>query len=1642
MNITTDLVMIGQLSAADWAGWMGGILSGGVAQRVGWALVHFLWQAAAVAALLAMSLRLMRGRSAQVRYAAACAALALLVAMPVATAILVSPAAAVSAVAQASPAVAAEPSPTPTPAPPAHSASAERPPLAAAPPDAQFPPPYAPLATAEPAQAQPPAPAPTPATDAPARVQPSAWPDMLAGVVGPALPWAVMAWLAGVVALAIWHVGGWMQLGRIRRLGTAPPAGLARTFARLVDRLAVARPVRLLESALVKAPLVIGWLRPVVLMPAAVLMGLSPMQIEAILAHELAHVRRLDGLVRLLQAAVETLLFYHPAVWWVSARIRQESENCCDELAVSISGDRHGYAHALAVVAGAVTVDRAAASSATTDRDTADRATPKRRVVAGADSGATSSSSLTPAADGGKLLPRLRRILGAPAGHSRRDTARSALLSAALALAAVAAMIIIPLACVDRVADPSLVPAGDDGADHAITTSPGGAAGSPGRVLTMNDHVTGVAVDARCVWVATWGGVKTLDKSTGQWRFYTRHDGLASNLVQSVHVMDGRVYAFDVLTNRVSVLEPGASRWSVRILGQATQRGLWGSPWQYHQVRPDGIWCLFTGLPDDEFGIPKRLEVQQYELATGRLIKSVDVLALLGTSQPTGRSAPNAPLGFAIVGNDAWIATARVLVKVDRSTWQAKVVPLPAESDWEHIYDGHQAKQRRPNAIYSLAAADGCLWLGMEAGLARFDPSTGKFLFLFVKDEKPYRAIAAVVPEDRSLWFASSTGTISRLNLDTQKAETLGAARGIRRMVVEGDKAWIIEQPEGLSQIDLKSCQVTQVRHEPFDVSAGYDQPLVMMGSVLTGWGSRRVAKDGKEETAWGVQTLDLETDRRSFRRFQEPVLMVPWKDRIWLVSLDAATPLFPLEGRFGSTIGTGSAWHALSHVPEVVGRSNDTIYILMRSYQKSSVNSGREDLYSFEPSSGKLAKLLTVPPEWRQAGARVMGATSGHVYLTHPEYRIEGKTVHTFIDSSGQPVKRFSLEKRSWQDVTIRAQRNDYVCEAAGSIWWASGDKLNAFDARLSEPASRFTIPGHFINSLRALDDDSIEVITSSAVLKYDGSRWTAVPLVPESRLHVFEGLDGSGRPNGMHVVRSGADGAEIAVYDSKPDAARQSETPLDVVVQRDGVIRVAPSGLPSASPATQPASEPELSDIAPAALSDEQAMEKLVAAISATMPKDWEEAGRQSGDVAPTHWEAGKGTQFRWQRKGFEPLDWKNGKGGNVCLWIMDAAYPPKQDKYAGPNAMAAAAMSAAVEIASWRGRRVFLWGGGNDWPKLKADILAALKATDAAATQPAISPATATATSPATGPADQEEPYRRLYGRYKDAVLKAVKAGDADEVARLTERFNESIGGKLLYVRVQRLAPGEAKPGEQPRWDMLLDRHFSAKKLALPKVNYPGRIVGVYFDEGFVLLLPAKLGGGRLEDDVYITMAVHPTVATQPVTEPSTQASQPAWNRSDSGLESRIEVKPFADGKGGRAIAFALLVRNRTDKDIKVGGFLYNGVTTIDGQALAMYPQPILDPAAMEKMLPVIKAGWSGEFGRWYCPLDELFTGALTLQGRDDAGKTIKPELKPGRHTVSYELGPIQTGTVEFTVPPAATGPATTSAPASGPASRPAN
>ena len=159
------------------------------------------------------------------------------------------------------------------------------------------------------------------------------------------MPW----WLAGVLGLNLWQLGCWLAARRLRTVGAIPAgADWQERLRALGDKLGLARSVTLLESRRVYSPAVLGCLRPVALVPLGWLASCPAEQVELILLHELAHLRRRDDLIHLLRRFVESLFFYHPAAWWISSVIAEEREHCCDDLAVAVSGEPLGYARALA----------------------------------------------------------------------------------------------------------------------------------------------------------------------------------------------------------------------------------------------------------------------------------------------------------------------------------------------------------------------------------------------------------------------------------------------------------------------------------------------------------------------------------------------------------------------------------------------------------------------------------------------------------------------------------------------------------------------------------------------------------------------------------------------------------------------------------------------------------------------------------------------------------------------------------------------------------------------------------------------------------------------------------------------------------------------------------------------------------------------------------------------------------------------------------------------------------------------------------------------------------------------------------------------------------------------------------------------
>jgi beta-lactamase regulating signal transducer with metallopeptidase domain len=275
-------------------------------QAIAWTLVHFVWQAGAVAMLYVVVARLTARRSSHVRYGVALAALLAMTFMSLLTFAFEVTEDGEQSIATIS----------------AYNSTSDLPRVAA--------------------------PGRIPASE-PILTQASQKANAMAERLPSYVFWIDLLWLAGVCGLSLRNLGGWWLIHQLRSRAAhlQPSAELCARFSGIAARLHVGTPVLLRLSDAIAGPVTVGAFRSIVLLPLSAVSGLGIQELEVVLAHELAHVRRADYLWNLIQSLVETVFFFHPAVWWISGRIRHERELCCDDLALEACPDPVTYASAL-----------------------------------------------------------------------------------------------------------------------------------------------------------------------------------------------------------------------------------------------------------------------------------------------------------------------------------------------------------------------------------------------------------------------------------------------------------------------------------------------------------------------------------------------------------------------------------------------------------------------------------------------------------------------------------------------------------------------------------------------------------------------------------------------------------------------------------------------------------------------------------------------------------------------------------------------------------------------------------------------------------------------------------------------------------------------------------------------------------------------------------------------------------------------------------------------------------------------------------------------------------------------------------------------------------------------------------------------
>lgn len=161
----------------------------------------------------------------------------------------------------------------------------------------------------------------------------------------------VQIWLVGVSIFFIKLCFDMLAVNRLKTKGLKQvDLQTFNQFNALINSLKITKKIEIFESNQTQSPLVIGNLKPYILLPIGLTSGLTINELEAILAHEMAHIKRYDFLVNIFQSVIEIIFFFNPAIWWISAQVRQEREHCCDDFSVSITGNKMLLVNALARV--------------------------------------------------------------------------------------------------------------------------------------------------------------------------------------------------------------------------------------------------------------------------------------------------------------------------------------------------------------------------------------------------------------------------------------------------------------------------------------------------------------------------------------------------------------------------------------------------------------------------------------------------------------------------------------------------------------------------------------------------------------------------------------------------------------------------------------------------------------------------------------------------------------------------------------------------------------------------------------------------------------------------------------------------------------------------------------------------------------------------------------------------------------------------------------------------------------------------------------------------------------------------------------------------------------------------------------------
>jgi hypothetical protein len=983
-----------------------------------------------------------------------------------------------------------------------------------------------------------------------------------------------------------------------------------------------------MESGLVRVPTVMGWLKPVILLPVGLALGLTAGQVEAILAHELAHIRRHDYLVNMVQTLVETVLFYHPATWVIGRRIRRERELCCDDAVVALGADGRVYAESLLEVARQSSLRGAALGMAATGRS----------------------------GRGSELRQRILRLVG----EERTGRGRQWPVVLAAGLVVLGMVLAMTLRA--------------QGVTSAATTRAGGGGGTTtgtarGTAKVEEDGVLTIeAKDAASPLEKMLPPVLliTARNTTGQ--------AIELDMTHSQLAVDGR-------SEGVGFNGPVDYRWKTLPAGEQVtyQLALPEELWQGEA--PKNVQWIANGHGSNVLTLTWKadpaLEKKILTLLAGTTSNS-DVVAYLD--------------GLRLLGKPALIAGLRDVLKPDRRQ-----------------FTGESSKDITLTEALQLVAQYKLGELGPELKQCLKSDSLkvvkASLRAMVALPEGQVATAADLAP------LAGSEDSILRRYV----AGALGQAGGDR-----GDAVALLHKmmadEDGLPANDFEEHAFVKI------------------------WACQSLGKRGDRSGVPVLIELLRNEATRGFRGNIQSVLHDITgqsfdTDQQWMDWWKTKGPVGPTVGEgLAPKDGAGPAAGAIDSA--AVGHYVDQL--LTEALSKKPVDEGAVQ---------RVLELATFVHVSYYAEGEELAV--GPVATTRPD--ADARSVVLSRESAGKmpaewmAMLKAPLAKRPKVMVTVvpavpeemRKERNAALSQAGQTLAKGLAElgakypymkKATGWEDARQIPAERENL---FVSAYRVRDGLAEVPAGEGYQVMVMLSQAVEMQVQWPSELVWYRSLGMTGE------TRATADEPELAA--ALKALVKKALVPVEEVDGRAARVlagRLGMAGMTTGTAASQgaAASDPPKGGTPNGVADLAGPIAGMTERLSHITPKKWS-GSMSEGKVAPLYWDEGEGMKFEWtlEEAGSE------GKGpiGQVNVWIMGASYTGtlKDEGASGRQT------TPAAEIGQWRSRRVFIWRHGDAWPTAQADILQALRETEAVGASTRVG-----AGATATGAGRSPEPFSR--------------------------------------------------------------------------------------------------------------------------------------------------------------------------------------------------------------------------------------------------------------------------------------------------------